>query len=653
MKIKYNFFFTFLAILFVNVLSAQNGKLLLVGGGGEEEGGWSNPPYTWAINNSVNKKVAVISFTTQTTWLPNYFLSLGAVAAKNFTIDASNANLQSTYDSLMNYDVFFIKGGDQYNYYNNYKNTFTQTAIQDKFNAGGVIAGTSAGMAILSNVLFTAENGTVYPEEVLENINNTYMTLNDDFLNLFPGYIFDTHFVERARLSRLIGFLAKWKQDRGEAINGIGVDDRTALAIYFRNGIKKGKVFGTGAVTFVNTNSLDTLSNCSGVLRAKDIKYSQLLNGDSLNFPNTYFQVEYQAHIAPSVNNNNLGNVVLSGDNLFANNQIALQNFTADFSANTRITIITDTVSANVLAFKNYFIQQGFNCQEPLLITSAGINLSNWTTELNSSSAFVFVENDFDTLTNFLYNNSIGQNLRSRINYNTYWVGHNAMYPTSIVFDNYEANYQAYYGNIVIKKGLGILSNFSLFPSSFSNSIDVENGASILPYAMLRDTVQNGFYLNGDVCLKIVSYNWSVFLKYFGTFPAIQLNSSEGLRKFSNTTANATGNPRMVAGFNNMTFSTFCNNDSMLIGFIASTRNHKENDSIDLFPNPAENKIIVELNELNQNIEIFDVTGSLKFATKNTQLKTEVDVSLYSNGIYFVKISNGKNNVSQKFIVAK
>jgi hypothetical protein len=119
MKIKYNFFFTFLAILFVNVLSAQNGKLLLVGGGGEEEGGWSNPPYTWAINNSVNKKVAVISFTTQTTWLPNYFLSLGAVAAKNFTIDASNANLQSTYDSLMNYDVFFIKGGDQYNYYNN------------------------------------------------------------------------------------------------------------------------------------------------------------------------------------------------------------------------------------------------------------------------------------------------------------------------------------------------------------------------------------------------------------------------------------------------------------------------------------------------------------------------------------------------------
>jgi hypothetical protein len=42
MKIKYNFFFTFLAILFVNVLSAQNGKLLLVGGGGEEEGEDSN-----------------------------------------------------------------------------------------------------------------------------------------------------------------------------------------------------------------------------------------------------------------------------------------------------------------------------------------------------------------------------------------------------------------------------------------------------------------------------------------------------------------------------------------------------------------------------------------------------------------------------------
>jgi cyanophycinase len=653
MKIKYNFFFTFLAILFVNVLSAQNGKLLLVGGGGEEEGGWSNPPYTWAINNSVNKKVAVISFTTQTTWLPNYFLSLGAVAAKNFTIDASNANLQSTYDSLMNYDVFFIKGGDQYNYYSVYKNTFTQNAIQDKFNSGGVIAGTSAGMAILSNIFFTAENGTVYPEEVLENINNTYMTLNDDFLNLFPGYIFDTHFVERARLPRLMGFLAKWKQDRGEAINGIGVDDRTALAIYTHDGIKKGKVFGTGAVTFINTVSSNNLVNCNNMLSAENINYSQLLNGDSLNFPNTYFQNGYET-IAPQTYNNNFPfKIVLSGENLFQNNQIAIQNYLSDAIPNERITIITDTVSPNVLEFKNYFNQQGFVCEEPLLITSAGLNSPNWNNL--PGEKFVLIENEFDTLRHFFENHPSGLSLLSRLSQNSYWVGDNAMYPTSLVFKNFKANFQAYYGNIEIKKGLDILKGISIFPSAFSNEIDVENGASILPYAMLSDTINKGFYLNGNVCLSIYRlYGLEIYLKHLGNFPSVMLETDGPVkRKFSNTTSTGTGNPRMVAGFGNMIFSTLCNNDSILIGVDASIKNETQKQSIKLFPNPAKSIISIELVEPNTTIEIFDSGGVLKSLLKANSSKQEINIQEYSNGIYFIKTSSEKGVKYQKFIKLK
>jgi len=655
MKIKYNFFFTFLSILFVNSVLAQNGKLLLVGGGGEEEGGWSNHPYSWAINNSVNKKVAVIAFSTQTMWVPNYFLSLGASAAKNFTINASNANLQSTYDSLMNYDVFFIKGGDQFNYYDKYKNTFTQTAIQNKFNSGGVIAGTSAGMAILSNVLFTASNGTVYPEEVLENINNSYMTLEDDFLNLFPGYIFDTHFVERARLSRLMGFLAKWKQDRNENINGIGVDDRTALAIYTSNGIKKGKVFGTGAITFVNTNSTTDLSNCNGALKSKDVSFSQLLNGDSLYFPTTFFQNNYQT-IAPLSMNNNLPNkIILSGDNLFANNQTARQNYLSDVNQNERITIITDTISLNVLAFKNYFVQQGFVCGDPLLITANGLNSPNWTSELLNSTKFVLLENEYDTLKNFFDNHPNGISLLPRLAQNSYWVGDNAMYPTSIVFKNFKANYQAYYGNIEIKKGLGILNSISLFPYAFSNDIDVENGASILPYAMLKDTVNKGFYLNGDVCLNIYQRSGlEIYLKFVGNFPAVQLEANGPTkRKFSNTSATGIGNPRMVAGFDNLTFSTLCNNDSLLIGILTPVKSNNLNEKLVLFPNPAQNKISVETSQLNQTIEIFDSSGSLKYRTKSALLKTEIDLVGYNNGIYFIKISDGINIKSQKFIVVK
>lgn len=40
------------------------GKIVLVGGGSESDASyaWSNAPYQWAIDESANKKVAVISY---------------------------------------------------------------------------------------------------------------------------------------------------------------------------------------------------------------------------------------------------------------------------------------------------------------------------------------------------------------------------------------------------------------------------------------------------------------------------------------------------------------------------------------------------------------------------------------------------------------
>ena len=96
------------------------GHLLVVGGGSEKQGGWSDAPYSWAVEKSQNKRVAVITYDSNpTSWLPNYFISLGASEAKNFVIpNTATANLQETYDSLVTYNVIFFKGGNQWNYYN-------------------------------------------------------------------------------------------------------------------------------------------------------------------------------------------------------------------------------------------------------------------------------------------------------------------------------------------------------------------------------------------------------------------------------------------------------------------------------------------------------------------------------------------------------
>lgn len=172
----------FIFLLVCGIAAAQ-GKLVLVGGGGEDQNDWSDEPYRWAVDQSQNKKVAVISYGDADNWIPDYFKWLGAVDAVNIKLDSRTiADQQATYDLLMQYDVFFFKGGDQSLYYQYFKGTKTQQAIIDKFNAGGVISGTSAGMAILSKVFYAALGNSLYPDDVLQDFQDPDITLRNDFL---------------------------------------------------------------------------------------------------------------------------------------------------------------------------------------------------------------------------------------------------------------------------------------------------------------------------------------------------------------------------------------------------------------------------------------------------------------------------------------
>ncbi|MFZ4546931.1 MAG: hypothetical protein ACOYN4_05840, partial [Bacteroidales bacterium] len=98
--------------------SFPQGHIMLAGGGSESAGGWSDAPYKWVVDHAKNRRIAVITYdNSATSWIPNYFISLGAINAKNFIItDRTNADKQSVYDSLITYNGVFIKGGDQSKY---------------------------------------------------------------------------------------------------------------------------------------------------------------------------------------------------------------------------------------------------------------------------------------------------------------------------------------------------------------------------------------------------------------------------------------------------------------------------------------------------------------------------------------------------------
>ena len=143
----------------------------------------------------------------------------------------ADANSFTIYQELLSANGIFIEGGDQWDYVSTWKNTYVQAAIQTVFENGGAIGGTSAGLAVLGEVVFDGENGSLTSDQAAYNPYHYRVSMTDDFLDILPGVFTDSHFNERGRLGRLAIMLARRIQDNDDDLLGIGVEYKTALCV--------------------------------------------------------------------------------------------------------------------------------------------------------------------------------------------------------------------------------------------------------------------------------------------------------------------------------------------------------------------------------------------------------------------------------------
>ncbi|MGB3607190.1 T9SS type A sorting domain-containing protein [Psychroserpens sp.] len=134
-----------------------------------------------------------------------------------------------------NAEAIWFAGGDQFNYVSFFKDNAMEDALNNFINVkGGVIGGTSAGMAILGSAYFSAENGTVTNQEALTNPYNNQMTLGyNDFLNIpyLENVITDTHYDDPDRRGRHSAFLARYATDTNSRAFGIACNEYTSVCI--------------------------------------------------------------------------------------------------------------------------------------------------------------------------------------------------------------------------------------------------------------------------------------------------------------------------------------------------------------------------------------------------------------------------------------
>lgn len=173
-------------------------------------------------------------------------------------------------DSIRNAKLIYISGGDQNRFMDVVGGTGIEAAIHEAFSRGSLIAGTSAGAAVMSKVMITG-NELKHPEysSTFRNIDADNIELGTG-LGLLLGAVIDQHFVRRSRYNRLISAVIE-----NPELKGIGIDESTAILVSGSNA----EVVGVSQVIVLQNKNRDKVVR-NGKLGADSLEMSILLPGD-------------------------------------------------------------------------------------------------------------------------------------------------------------------------------------------------------------------------------------------------------------------------------------------------------------------------------------------------------------------------------------
>ena len=164
----------------------------------------------------------------------------------------TGANSSYVSSHIQNAEALWIAGGDQSTYVNLWRGTAVQTGVNFLLNSKSApVGGTSAGLAVLSQFIYTGELGSVTSSQALANPFHRYVTLDRDLFQSALGVdkLYDSHFVTRDRMGRSLVFLARIVNNGWAAQpRGIGIDEQTALLV-LPNG--SASMVGNGAAYFL------------------------------------------------------------------------------------------------------------------------------------------------------------------------------------------------------------------------------------------------------------------------------------------------------------------------------------------------------------------------------------------------------------------
>jgi cyanophycinase len=222
---------------------------VLMGGGTDVDAA-----FQWMCQRSGNGDFLVIRATGTDAYNP-YIQQLCPGENSVATLIIPNrtaANDPFVLSTIQSAEALWIAGGDQSNYINYWQGTPVQDALNALISRGVPVGGTSAGMNVLSEFVYSAQaSQAITSSQALADPFSKYITLVRDFASvaILQGIIDDPHFVTRDRMGRDLAFMCRvYSNGWSASPRDISIDERTALLI---DGSGNGTVVGSSTVYFL------------------------------------------------------------------------------------------------------------------------------------------------------------------------------------------------------------------------------------------------------------------------------------------------------------------------------------------------------------------------------------------------------------------
>lgn len=202
-------------LLYPSVAVAQNGALVVVGGGNT---GPDIVSPTLALAGGRDAIVAVLPQSSAEPDAGDASVAMWREAGPREATKVSFEDRASAEAALRRATLIWIPGGDQNRFMKAISGTGLADVIVERYKAGTIVGGTSAGAAVMSGVMITGDAD-------LQSIT-AGKTITASGLGLWPDAIVDQHFLKRQRDNRLIAAVLDHR-----TLVGVGIDESTAVIL--------------------------------------------------------------------------------------------------------------------------------------------------------------------------------------------------------------------------------------------------------------------------------------------------------------------------------------------------------------------------------------------------------------------------------------